>query len=153
MDVDFKIFIDQLRNGQTKILEGTFSPEFLQVDEKELKFEKPVIVKGETYLAEDHLVLHLEAETEAFLPCSICNQWVPVEIKLRNVYLTVPKQDIRGAVFDFRELLREEILLEVPPFVECQGACPQRKVLQKYLKQNAADEDEKEGHHRPFANL
>ncbi|MBA3814985.1 MAG: hypothetical protein H0X29_00375 [Parachlamydiaceae bacterium] len=157
MDDDhFKIYIDQLRDGEMENLSEEFTPEFLDVNEQDLKFVDPVHLHGEAYLAEDMLMLHLDIETNCIIPCSICNEPVKVPIEISGFYHAVPLEEIKGGIFHFQETLREIILLNVPILAECKlGKCPQRSTLQKYFKPESSP-DSKEGDddgYRPFANL
>lgn len=154
-DDRFRIFVEQLREGHTEEIDETFTPAFLDVQEKDLVFEKPVRVNGQVYLADDMLVLHLDIATVAGIPCSVCNRPVEVPIAIEEFYHAVPLNEIKGAVYDFSEILRETILLEVPLLAECgDGKCPQRKVIEKFLKKEKSPgaDDESEGY-RPFADL
>jgi uncharacterized metal-binding protein YceD (DUF177 family) len=152
MDESFRIYIDRMREGQREEIEESVDSSFLQIDEEELRFDKPVDVTGEAYIATDHLVLHLHAETEALVPCAICNTWVPVNIVLNELYLTEPIADIRSGIYNFGDALREEILLAVPQFAECNdGQCKNRKDIEKYLKKPTSKKEE-EGY-KPFENL
>jgi uncharacterized metal-binding protein YceD (DUF177 family) len=151
----FRVYVEQLRHGVTEEINETFSPDFLEIQEKDLVFSKPVTLKGQVYLADEMLVLHFDIHAVATLACSICNEPADVEIAINGFYHAVPLNEIKGAVYDFREILRETILLEVPISTEChQGKCPQRKSLQKYLKKESAPgtKEEEEGY-RPFADL
>ena len=110
-------------------------------------------VKGEAYLAEQSLILHLNIETFCKIPCSICNSPVRVPVQLKNFYHTVPLEEIRGGIYNFKELIREAILIETPHFAECNdGLCPRRQEIQKYLKDESKDTSAEEGYH-PFADL
>lgn len=150
-DATFKIHLEQLRDGQTTQINEKVDPEFLDVQDKELVFKKPVAVTGEVYIAGDALVLHLAIVAYATLPCSVCNEPVEEKIVINDLYHPVPLDDIKGGVFNFKDVVREAVLLEVPAFAECkQGKCPKRKELQKYLKDENSKTDE--GFH-PFANL
>lgn len=154
-DDRFKIFVEQLRQGNTEEIEEVFSPDFLEIKEKELSFLQPITVRGQVYLADDTLVLHLDIHAVAVMPCAICNQPANVEIAIQGFYHAVPLIEIKGAVYDFREILREAILLEVPLLTEChQGKCPQRQSLEKYFKKEGVPgiKDQEEGY-RPFADL
>lgn len=150
-DSRFKIFIEQLRDGQTNEIQEILSPEFLGVHEEDLKFQKPVMIKGEAYLAGESLIIHLDVTATGIIPCLACNEPVEVEINLDNFYHMQPLNEIKGAVYIFKEILREAILLEFPAFAECnQGNCRKRAEIQKYLKNS--EETTEEGYH-PFANL
>lgn len=150
-----KIYIDRLKDGHQEVFHETLSPEFLHTEDKELQFQDPVILKAEAYIAEDHLVIHLNAETTAILPCSICNDPVRMPISLKNSYLTKPLSDIKGAVFDLEEEIRESIVLNAPLFAECHnGKCPERENMKKYLKKDERPEKgEKDPVNFPFSHL
>lgn len=131
---ELKIYVDRLKDGHTQKIEEELFSDFLEIAEEELSFPLPVTVKGDAYLAEDHLVLHLKAKTEAKLPCSICNEQFlfPIDI---DFYHTVALDELKNPIFDYSLTLRESILLQVPPFAECNaGQCPERPTVNKYLK-------------------
>jgi uncharacterized metal-binding protein YceD (DUF177 family) len=131
----FKIYIDRLRGGHEEKISETIPPDFLEIHEKDLVFSKPVVISGESYLSGDHLVIKLKIETEASIPCTICNEPTPFPIVLNHFYLTVALDEIKTHVFDCTQEIREAILLQVPPFIEChEGQCPEREVISKYLK-------------------
>lgn len=148
-----KIYIDRLKGGQTLKIDETLPPGFLDVDEEDLLFEDPVFLNGEAYLANEHLIIHLNIETQASLPCSICNDPVHISIVIKNIYLSNPLAEIKGAVFDITNEVRESILLQTPLFTECHnGKCPERESLKQFLKppQKEAKNDIV---HFPFADL
>lgn len=156
MNDRFKIYVEQLREGHVEKISEKFSPEFLDVHEKDLKYADPVLVKGEAYLAEDMLVLHVDIKTFGMIPCSICNEPVKVEIAIKGSYHAIPLEEIKGGIFNYQEIIRETILLETPILTECnQGKCPQRSSVQKYLKKEGAPKSKngnEDGYH-PFADL
>ena len=151
----FKIYIEQLRDGHVENLAECYPPEFLDVHERDLAFNDPVDVKGEAYLADDMLVLHLDAHTYGTVPCRICNEPIKVEIAVKGFYHAVPFEEIKTGIFDFHEVLRETIILAAPALAEChQGKCPQRLTMQKYFrKEGAAEGIEVEEGYQPFADL
>lgn len=141
------ILIDRLKSGQTEKIDQKLDSEFLGPDEAELKFPTPVTVNGEAYLTDDHLIIHLKAETAVLMPCSICNQMIEADLKINNFYQAVPIEEISSAIFDYQDLLREALLLELPRTVECNGGkCPDREVLKPYM--HAEDKT-----NFPFADL
>lgn len=151
---NLKIYIDRLKDGHKQKMEEKLSPEFLEIEEEDLVFNDPILLHGEVYIANDHLVLHLDIETFAYLPCSICNDAVQAQVQIKNLYLTHPLSEIQGAVFNLKDEIRESILLQTPLFVEChQGRCPEREYLKKFLKSEANLLQEKEDVHFPFADL
>ncbi len=170
MQEAFKVWVDRLKEGQVQKIEGSFDSSFLEVDEENLRFPEAVAVRGEAYLADQHLVIRFSASTKATLPCAICNQLIDVGFFVKDFYHTEALEEIRDALFDFGVPLREALLLEAPYHVECnQGHCPERSSIAPYLapaktppsnkREKAVGEkcnSAKEGGgdiHFPFANL
>ena len=148
----FQIYIDQLREGQQKKIHETVTVDFLNVLEKDLSFKKNVSVDGEAYLAGDMLVLHLSLAAVAVIPCSVCNEAVDVDITLPEVYHAEPLDEVKSGIFDFQDVVREAILLEVPPFAECNGGrCLKRMEIEKYLA--SPDKTIGDEGYKPFADL
>lgn len=154
MDESFRIYVDQLRDGKKAIINEVLDPAFLRIDEPELAFKKKILVTGEAYLASSDLILHLNAEAEALIPCLICNDPVPTYIGIEGFYYTQPVSEIKSGVFSFEELLREIILIEVPFFAEChEGQCPHRSELAKYMKSTDEKHNRSEETYHPFSDL
>lgn len=154
MDDDFKIYVEQLREGREKKIRETLTPDFLEIHEPDLSFEKPVELEGVAYLAENELILHWDVNAEALVSCSICNEKVAVPLHIQNFYYSESLDEIKSGIYNFKDLLRETILIEVPLFAECNGGnCPHRKEYADYLKEPSLSQtDEDEGYH-PFADL
>jgi len=151
-----KIYVDRLKEGHKEKIDLILPPDLMEVNEQELAFLNPITLKGETYLAEDHLVLHLQLETKATLPCIVCNQAVKIPLVIQDFYHAEPIAEIKGAIFDYTEKVREALLLQTPIYIECSnGKCPERKTLNKYLKTTSPSEkgSSEEHPHFPFANL
>lgn len=146
-----KIYVDRLRDGEKDKIDATVAPDFMDVQDDGIKFIEPIHVKGEFYLAEHEFVMHLDVSTKGQLPCRVCNRDVTVEISIKDAYQVVKVSDIKGAVFDLSDTLREMILLEVPSYAECnQGACKERKDIASYMKSEKKEQTEGQN---PFANL
>ena len=139
MDDTFKIFVRRLSDGHQEKIQEILDPEFLGIQETGLAFKLPIELTGVAEMTEEMFVLKLDVETEATLPCSICNEGVQVKISISNFFYTKPFSKIKGAVFDYREPLREAILLAVPHKAECGGDCPERAFLAQYLTQSKGD--------------
>ena len=147
----FKILIDRLKGGHTLKIEEALDPSFLGPEEPELLFKTKVTVKGETYLTDDHLIIHLKAHTKVLIPCAICNQMTEKDLDIDYFYYTEPIEEIRGAVFDYSEALREALLIELPRTVECNGGkCPERAIIAPFLRAEARTDKTT---HLPFADL
>ncbi|MCC5831819.1 MAG: hypothetical protein JJU12_02105 [Chlamydiales bacterium] len=134
MGDEFKIFVHRLKDGQKERIEETLSPVFMDIHEKDLAFNVPVKIHGEAECADQALVLRLHIETEAAMPCAICNENVRVKLEIPDFCHTEEFEDIKGDVFDFKDILREAILLELPSRAECgNGKCPEREALAKFF--------------------
>ena len=137
----FKILIDSLRGGHTQKLEEGLDPAFLGPEEPELRFTSKVAVRGEAYVTDTHLIIHLKASTRALMPCAVCNQMIEIDLKSDNFYHTVPLEEIPGAVFDYSDALREALLIELPKTVECNGGkCPERESIIPFLRSETQTE-------------
>jgi uncharacterized metal-binding protein YceD (DUF177 family) len=135
MDETFKIFVHRIKVEGDEEIEEILSPEFLDVDGEEIQFHSPVHLMGTAHVADGMLVLCLSVETKLTMLCAICNQPVDVKISIPSFYHTEPIAEIKGGVFDYRETLREAILLEIPYTTECNsGHCPERESMAKYFR-------------------
>lgn len=149
----FKIRVESLKNGHVEEIREEFDFDFIDVHEDKLIFEDPVFVAGTAYLADTDLILHLDIATLATIPCSICNEPVKVPVEQQGLYLSEPLDQIKTGVFSLVDPLREAILIETPAFAECcEGNCPKRKELEKYLKTETTEAEDPDGYH-PFENL
>lgn len=134
-DDQFKIYVDQLRDGHVAQIDEKADCAFLAVDEERLSFKNPVCVRGECYLAGDELVFHLTIHVVSVLPCIICNDPVEVPVDIANGYEAIPLSSIPHGIFYMHEMVREAILLETKTFAEChEGHCPHRQDMGPYLK-------------------
>lgn len=147
----FKIYIDRLRKGEIQKIDDRLAPSFLGPEEKDLRFPAKVEVKGEAYLTDDHLILKLKARTGVEVPCAVCNEMTKADLRIDDFYHAEPIQEIRDAVFDFAENLREALLIELPQYLECnQGKCPGRAAITPYLRSQKQSENPT---HFPFSGL
>ncbi|MBJ7450142.1 MAG: hypothetical protein JHC93_07295 [Parachlamydiales bacterium] len=153
MDDRLKIYVDRLKDGHTEKIQLDLPPNFLEVDEAELCFNENIAVKGDIYLAQNDLILHLQLDATCSALCAICNEKNEFPIAIPSIYHVEQLDDIKGAVFCLESLLRETLLLEIPPFFEChQGQCPGREQLTSFLKKDVEKVKEEEGIN-PFAHL
>lgn len=148
MEDEFKIFVDRLQDGDEEAIQETFPPSFLGVHEAELSFTLPVVVTGTALRSKGTLTLHFTISTEATLPCAVCNRNMQLKICVHDFYHCEDLHNIRSGVFNFKELLREAILIEIPYTAECnEGSCPERETMAKYLRKEKAVET------HPFKNI
>jgi uncharacterized metal-binding protein YceD (DUF177 family) len=134
-DLRFKIPLGPLKTGHTETFKESADPDFLELEEENLKFLQPVTFWGEAYLAEENFVLHLSIQAVGQVPCSICNKPVECPLNIEGLYHVVPVKEIHGSFFEMKDLIRETLLLEAPAFAECNGGeCSSRNELKKYLR-------------------
>ena len=131
--MELKIYTDRMKDGQSDSFKGTVSTTTLLPKELDVAFSDTLELLGEAYVAGDHLIIKLKIKASAWIPCAICNELVETPIILDNFYHAEPLEAITAGVFDFSELLRNDLLLELPHFAECQGKCPQREHIKKFL--------------------
>lgn len=150
-DHPLRLFIDRIRAQEREHIDVTLDPDFMDIHEEDLVFSDPVKVEGDVYLAGEEVVMALHAQTVMRMPCAICN--APVALPLECEWTAVePATSFRHGVVDLREMVRENLLLEVPHIVECEvGNCPARAEVATYLRQKQQGQDET-GYH-PFAGL
>jgi uncharacterized metal-binding protein YceD (DUF177 family) len=145
------IYLDQLKEDKKEKVDMTFSSTFLELEEEEIHFPEPLHISGEWYLTSTHLIIHLNIKGVATLPCSICNKPSFYPIELTGFYHAEPLENITSAIFDYKEIIREAILLEMPHFIECEnGHCPERANMEKYLKKEKKKTSEETF---PFSDL
>ena len=150
MESPLKIFTEQLRAGKREEIEHVLSSDLLGIQESDLVFHSPIYLKGEAYATDEHLILQLSAHTEVKMPCSICNEMIFVPLKTEEIYHTILFTDLKSTIFDFTDLVREEIVILIPQFIECQeGKCPDRTFVSKFMKNKAVSPQ----NHFPFADL
>ncbi len=131
---DFLINLDRLKKKDTLSLDQVVPSAFLDLGEHEIQFGDEINLRGEAYVVDERLVLHLDVLVPVVLTCTICNGEIPQNIVVNNLYHVEEISDLKSPIFDFSSVLRQEILLEVPRFSECQnGNCPERETLKAYL--------------------
>lgn len=149
MDNSLIIHTEQLKTGVFHSIDQILPPTFLQIEEKELSFKSPIELKGKIYSTDDHLIINFTAKTEAGIPCSLCNQMTFIPLQTQEIYHTIPLVELKTTIFDLSDIIREEIVLLIPQFIECQGGrCPERKSLSKLMKSKSTS-----NHHYPFSEF
>lgn len=142
----------QLSDGKPELLAISCDPKLLDVDEVELQFCDPVEIKGTVTLFGNELVLDLQAMTVARLPCLICNEATPIKLQVEQICHSVTLEELQKQVVDgqynFSEIVREALLLELPLTAECGGSCPKRAEVSAYLV-----EGKRADRHQPFSDL
>lgn len=128
----FKVYIGRLReNSERHAL--TIIPDFLEIKENFLQFSYPIELTAYYYLADQVLVCEWKIKTKFTTTCTVCgeNFAYPLEIAFSHAEELA---NIPQSVFNFKDLLRDTILLHVPYYLECsEGNCPDRETLSAYL--------------------
>lgn len=129
------IYIDALKHQENVFFQEKLSPDFLDISEKELIFDQQVDLFAKAYLSNDYLIICFSAKTIFQMPCRICSKNISLPLSIENEYKTIILENIKGGIYDFKEDLREELLIKLPFFVECNlGNCKERTSLEKYIK-------------------
>ena len=146
---NLNIYIDRLSEGQEQELQESLDPIFMGIFEDELSFEDPIELEGKAYLTDDHLLIEMNVSTCAKMPCTICNELTSIPVIINHSYLTIPLQEIKGAIYNCADTIRESLLLELPSFAECEGTCKKREVIKTFLNKEQTDDS----NHFPFSGL
>ncbi len=126
------IYIDRLRDGGKELIEENLPSNFFGTDEN-FYFTSLINMQGEAYLAGDHFVLSLGIELDVSLPCIVCNAWTPYSIHIKNFLHTESLEKIKNGLYDYSDIVRGAIFLEIPTYFECNKNCPERIHLNSYL--------------------
>lgn len=154
IDPILKIYVEQLRGNKEWSLNAELAPDFIDVLEPELSFIDPVHLKGKAYLAEDDLVIQVSIATKAQMPCRVCNELFKRDLTVDRLVHVESLTNLKRGYVDISPIIREAILLEIPPVAECHDEqCPARKDVEKYLADPSAKESEEEDGYHPFENL
>ena len=151
-----KVYVDRVRDGNTDEISEELPSSFMDVHEKDIRFEAPIFLTGEAYVTDDYLIVSLTIETEATLICSVCNEPFTFAISIHNMMHEEPLENIKEATFDILPLVRESILLEIPLYPQCGiTSCNRREEIEPYLKKEQSPEQEESqpNGHNPFKDL
>jgi uncharacterized metal-binding protein YceD (DUF177 family) len=147
-----KIYIDRLQNGEVEQIREVLPPAFLELaPHDELHVEQHIQVTGQAYVAEDFLIIKLDIQAKASLPCSLCNEPFSFPIQIECIHEELIEKIPHG-VFHYAELIREAILLEIPFYPQCGGdVCKNRKKMDKYLSKDTSKQSKEQYH--PFKDI
>ena len=134
MSNQFKIYIDRLRDGSSSEIAEVVDRDLMQTEEKELNFKDPIHITGQAYVANDFLIIDISIKTNAYLPCSICNKDAAFPVIVKWYKHTVEIKNIKSSIYDYSDLIRQTILLNIPTYIECNNKnCPERENITKYI--------------------
>lgn len=127
------IYIDRLRDGSKDFIEEKICSNEILGTEEDFRFTSLIHLTGEAYLAGDHLILSLQINLDADLPCIICNNWTPYPICIENFLHAESLANIKNGTYHYSNLIRDAIFLEIPTYFECNRNCPERAYLASHL--------------------
>ncbi len=135
MNTQLKIYADRLKSGAEENIKEEVDSSLLDINEPNLRFAPTIKITGKAYLANDHLIIQLQIQSEVTVPCAICNDDVTVPLSIKDFIHTHSLSSIPSHVIDYTNEVREAILLNTPDFTEChKGKCPERAKLKKFIK-------------------
>lgn len=66
--------------------------------------------------------------------CCICDEKFLHQVVVKDIHHFIHCEDSKTGIFDCKQLIRQELLLECDRFLECQSSgCPQRERLSNFL--------------------
>lgn len=149
-----KVYIDRIREDEPEEINETLAPLFMDIQEKEMRFESPVTMEGEASVTDDWLILRLNIQTQVELVCSYCNEEFTFDIDIQDLVHDEPLENIRDGTLDILPIVRENILLAVPFYPQCGiTVCKRRKEIEPYLKKATDSQEKAEEGNNPFKDL
>lgn len=133
---ELELYIDRLRAGEYKDFSFTSPPDIMDAPDKEATFEKDIEVKVSATLGGDHLIFDISIKTEGINYCKICNDPITHALNIKEKHVAIPLSEMKSGIFPLKPYVRELIFLNIPKYSECEGQCPERSVIGKYLKTN-----------------
>ncbi len=129
-----ELYVDRLKGGEYKDYTFTIAPDFMESDEQEARFQKNMEIEVSATLTTEHLIFNLSIDTEGENFCKICNKPILQPISIKEKHIDVPLKEVKGGIYSLKPYIRESIYLNMPKYCECEGKCPEREALSKYLK-------------------
>jgi uncharacterized metal-binding protein YceD (DUF177 family) len=136
--------------------EERLPPKFLDLPHgDELSLVSDILVSGKAYRASEWIMIQANVTVSMHLPCSVCNEMCAFSVELMPWKRSVPASSVKDGMIDVSELLREDILLEVPFFVRCHGdTCRNADEFRKYyVSEDKIPADDGEERNQPFLSL
>lgn len=130
------IYLERLAHEHVEKISEALPPELFQLSESdELQAHDTVAVTAEAYVSDGFLIITYSVSTAFTTRCGFCNESFSLPVQLSHCTVEIPLDEIKHGYFDFSELLRQELLLQVPYYPLCGGEqCNNRAEVEKYLK-------------------
>ncbi len=145
---NINIFIDRLVNEGQFSQKGELPAALLELTSSDGQAQN-IDYLVNAYITDDHLIINFDVKAKLQLPCKICNELTTFSLECLKQTHLVPLNEIKKGLFEAADLIRQTVLLNIPPYCECEGNCPERAFVNKFLKKEAA---EPETYH-PFQGL
>ncbi|AAP05550.1 hypothetical protein [Chlamydia caviae] len=148
---DLKLYICRLKfPGEKEVIKYSLSPEKIcELGEEEL-FSNPIEVSGSLEkIDNEQWILSLSISTQLGLRCCICDKKFLYSVNSIEISHLICHEDAKSGVFDCKDLIRQELLLESDHFQECEKeSCPERGNIVQFLEDRKRIKRE-----TPFDNL
>ena len=131
---ELELYIDRFKAGEYKDFSLLAKPAIMESADNEASFEKDLIIKGSATIANDHLILNIAIDTDFINYCTICNEPITHPLHIKENHMAFSLKKMKSGVFSLKETIRELVFLNLPRFSECEGNCPERAAIDKYLK-------------------
>ncbi|MCH9617487.1 MAG: hypothetical protein SP4CHLAM5_05150 [Chlamydiia bacterium] len=131
---ELELYIDRLRAGEYKDYSFISPPDFMDASDKEALFKKDIEVEISATIGGDHLIFDISIQTDGINYCKICNDPISHALSIKEKHTIIPLSEMKCGIFSLKPYVRELIFLNIPRYSECGGQCPERNVIDKYLK-------------------
>lgn len=136
-----KLYICRLKlPGEKEVISYSLNPELIREVGEEILFCSPICVNGSLErIDHEFWALSLNVTTELGMRCCVCDEFFLHQVEIKDISHFIHYEDSKTGVFDCKQLIRQELLLECDHFLECQSlGCPKREVLSDFLKKKDA---------------
>lgn len=138
---NLKLYIYRLKlPGDKEIIQYSLPADQIREPGEETLFASPISVDGSLERI-DHDVwgLFLNVTTDLGVRCCVCNEVFSHHVAIKNMSHFIHYEENKSGVFDCKELIRQELLLECDRFLECQNdGCPKRGGMSDFLRKKSS---------------
>lgn len=135
----FKFYVYRLKlPGEKEIASFSLEPEKFRDKGEEEIFPSVVKVEGSLERIDyEHWMLILNMSTHMGARCCVCDKKFLRFVELFDIHHPLHRDDVKSGIFDCRELIRQEFLLESDCFWECaETGCSEKEEVVRFLKKN-----------------
>lgn len=139
---DLKLYIYRLKlPGEKEEIRYSLSPDMICEPGEEALFPHDILVSGSLErIDHEQWFLFLDVSTQLSLRCCVCEKEFLHPIQSIEISHLICFSDAKSGVFDCKDLIRQELLLESDHFQECdKNGCPERGNIIQFLKDRQKD--------------